>query len=1316
MSPNFFEMVATEIRNLFLIDHSLQRVKDTETSKSHEIYKLFFDAIYNSKNGNRIARKILNLKPKDNVEVIFGFREIIRSITSHFLFEMIKTMADNSNNNQLINFLTFLGFLFKNEIINFEDFKIYVSTFHGVALIHKKPKLIENLLTLVADKLKEKKITKDKFLELLDREFENRKIPDELDEDNQSYKFDSDSYESLNIEKEAQHIAKKFAIYLDNPSSDFDLQLIIKGNEQSNLYCAAAICQRAIALIKNSENSSRNLEELVKIVAKIQNIPRCSYDKNVESICTTLNAFLQTSFQKIYKDEQSFKKSGFKLQILQPFMKELKKYNMSFPFSVKKTLKNGMKKNIEISSSGLPFEEVSFEGFSFAPLNSKPRFNVYYEDQPELTAASKSIKILFHHLNNSTFTSERLQIFIKVTQKMVEKCSNEEKEIFNGKIAEIVDLKLNFYFPSCEFDKTAEYGDENLTKFITILCELFNLEMIDNEIFMKFAFKLYENVKNDDWKKLQQFFIQLFNASCQKIQENSPEIFSLMSELNKELLEVKKIIENFNGRTKFDKNFKNLIESGKKLQIFQTDEVHVPKYIANELVSYACSLENPTAVIEALKKVKNMKNIYIDEAINRQFDIACKNFFKTETILNLSLICCLRELIYNQLMTRRGLARIYKTLLKYFKICETLSKSIEVIVKYTLPCFSGQQLLENDVKDILEVMLKFCENYPSEIVTYCKGVPEIISFLKKILQNHEENVQSIVLRQQREILPTPEEERENFQDITDDEMKLLCKFSINELLDEISELPTINNQQLIVNCSLENDIKIQIESNEIENSSKTSIVFNMNEEFQVKFKEMFVAELINELKNAEDKESVVKLMAALINSKVINSDHIRKLIKSFMPLNCQNLKLLNNFLSLIKETLIETDEKSSLNKFKNQLMKLKKKKNGRDIRSQVLEKILEIFMKIDKKNQQEEAEDEDLQETARITIEISNNFTESSNNFEEVSISFIESSNNPTESFKNSAETFQEFLESENYQNDLEISSSEESNFQLDSFQQKHSEKLLELLENSPTSSSSQKTLSNTLKIELIEFIKNLSEQEELTTNFIVSLMEILLPPTFSESSNFAVKVFMKIFGGKLQGEDYEKFYKFSEFQMKYWRNAEKFDEISDFDEILIDFYLNESTIDEFIARLWMILLQNGTDKKLVLIINKCLAIHEDFKRRLINFMVARCETFQMLNSEILNKEKVKERLGKVAVFVVELYKMQVINDYCFTNMLTSKLIEKIPENFVTKIVEIFAEIKFDEEQMIDLSLQKIILHFEWMENQNIEKKMKEVYEILYEN
>jgi hypothetical protein len=908
---------------------------------------------------------------------------------------------------------------------------------------------------------------------------------------------------------------------------------------------------------------------------------------------------------------------------------------------------------------------------------------------------------------HQTYPRDKIIQFIALIQATLETSTSSIVRKFYKRVTRIVELTVSYYLPASEFNNSCAYGDDSLKKFITIICEFFARDMVKHEVFMGFARKIYENVRDDEWKRLKPFFTQLFRESSTKMQETEPEMFALMSQLNEEHAAATRAIKSFNQRTRFDKKFKVIVEVGDSFECFDIpDDAHVLRYVADMLIGYACHT-NPSWPIGVLKGIKGMRAVFIDEAMNRHVHVHCQKFLNDDETNYLDWQCCLRELAFCRLMTRRGVARIYRTVLKFMKLYDNFCLCMAFVVKFTYDCFMGRQMLEHDEKDIIEVSLKSLENARHKEDQYRVHA---IEFLKKILANHARNEE-----RSRPVAEIPQQEPLDEIQLTatmnDDEFMKICAKKVDEMIEKCGNHNVITvGPQLQLSFSV--DDKPAGEASSAVTSDDLRMCLNMTDATAARFKVVFFILLVRKVRDEsadfEARAGAVKLMAAA----PIDHDNMKELIDGFLPLNEANLKLLNLTLVLMKEKIIENGDKLLLARVRNQLKKITKKA-GNEEGAKASRKVSEILAVINGRESDEcdDAAGVDSSEQSQTSTE--NEITPEP---QPVTAEHVLNDPNPHEYQLNGVfNTDQQKI----YVTLMEMIAKCEGI---------ENQKIPDLI-NSPNHQSQVKVSLIDSKIGLVIFIKSIDNQPTVDADFIIALVEKLLNME-STTSNFVLMVIMRVFGERLDLSKSDKFANFFEFFKRVaavekdrrakvfgsilefrengWKVSEYFDGCQPLkpndlhcDELLIDFHLRETAVDEFMPALWKFLLTSGSNNKLVKLVSKCAKLHEDFTPKLVTFLTARCETFKKLapnlTPDVVGSDKVRARLGRVAVFLVQLLNLKLINDDDLIVCLSQKLIEKIPHEFATKIMEIFKRADFSEKRAVNEQLQIVIKQFEYV-------------------
>lgn len=120
-------------------------------------------------------------------------------------------------------------------------------------------------------------------------------------------------------------------------------------------------------------------------------------------------------------------------------------------------------------------------------------------------------------------------------------------------------------------------------------------------------------------------------------------------------------------------------------------------------------------------------------------------------------------------------------------------------------------------------------------------------------------------------------------------------------------------------------------------------------------------------------------------------------------------------------------------------------------------------------------------------------------------------------------------------------------------------------------------------------------------------------------------------------------------------------------EEVIVKFHTNHAEIEKFIFAMWKTVLKDPHPSYAELC-QKLSKYSPEFNHALLDFLTSRCNTFANLESQHYN-ESVNCRLGKVIVFISELYQMNVIPDHLFEIWIDPRLASKIPHCYILAIM-----------------------------------------------
>jgi len=244
----------------------------------------------------------------------------------------------------------------------------------------------------------------------------------------------------------------------------------------------------------------------------------------------------------------------------------------------------------------------------------------------------------------------------------------------------------------------------------------------------------------------------------------------------------------------------------------------------------------------------------------------------------------------------------------------------------------------------------------------------------------------------------------------------------------------------------------------------------------------------------------------------------------------------------------------------------------------------------------------------------------------------------------------------------------------------------------------------------LIEFIARLYNYGILSTDFINWSIDLFLNTSNEEVSCQSLEILFRKCGVKFEKSNISKldvslkffkvvlaenensirsryFKRLMDLKSQNWKtiqNSEcfyenyllafKFDE-QKFEEIIENFMTDNEEIDKFIQILWKILLKEKPNPSIASVCNKISKYLNEFPQKLSQFLSTRCQTFKMLceNSKLFDKN-VKQRLGKVMIFVAEIYKKSIVGDDILEMWIDKKFIDSVPNEFITKLFTILSD------------------------------------------
>lgn len=159
-------------------------------------------------------------------------------------------------------------------------------------------------------------------------------------------------------------------------------------------------------------------------------------------------------------------------------------------------------------------------------------------------------------------------------------------------------------------------------------------------------------------------------------------------------------------------------------------------------------------------------------------------------------------------------------------------------------------------------------------------------------------------------------------------------------------------------------------------------------------------------------------------------------------------------------------------------------------------------------------------------------------------------------------------------------------------------------------------------------------------------------------------------------------------------------------DEVAVKLHSDHVEIEKFIFALWKVVLKDPHPlyAELCLQLSK---VSPEFNRELIEFIKQRGKTFGNLESQHYN-EAVNCRLGKVVVFIAELFQLNVIPDFIFENFIEPRLASKIPQSFVLAVLGLVSQ-KIDETAP-NGKLKTLITNLEHINEDKSQQKYNSIY------
>ncbi|KAG5669563.1 hypothetical protein PVAND_017450 [Polypedilum vanderplanki] len=652
--------------------------------------------------------------------IVTDFNNLINNST----IECLKQFRDAEKVNKkfLKNFAKLFGYLFNTEIYsNIDTFIIFCKFFFDDLTKMKMHNLIDETMAIIDSRLKKHDLTEENFLKLLD----DCKIKNffQLTDDCESYKFDPNSYQNLDIEAEAKLIPHKFYESIILKSIDeFDVQLIGK------LSCEKYINECLLIIYGEKVNDG---DKKAKIIKEIFDLTKTSVGlawskkplpfkemfikssrlmirdnlKNVKK-----NFIICKSFQKFY--DIFDKLDELKVLTIEELVDQMEEFEL---FKKIINIKRAVNKNKENSQ----IENIPEDSTTIDLLDS---FDNFFKKISEIT------------LNEFPQTNMEIQNEIKIIEEKFNKCDENGREKFQAKFQKIIDNVVKFYFSSSEFDNYVNYQNHALITFIEVFTKFFKFKMIKKEAFIDFAMKFFENVKKND--RLESFYSRFFASNVENLKESFPVIYNSMLEFYEENIECACIT----------------LEACAKLQ--NLNDLEMPDYQSESIISYylisiasfciekADDVLNPKKIFSYFKKIKEMKPFYVDKAmINYINDKCASKIYGFENFMQemYPMFTIIRDLALHGIMTLRGIAKVYYTIAKYYKLDYRIADVLLGVIKATELCFGRYEPLKEDIVDILKLIVKLFEKNENHKM--------IVETLNKFLDNHEKCLKKLETEQ-----------------------------------------------------------------------------------------------------------------------------------------------------------------------------------------------------------------------------------------------------------------------------------------------------------------------------------------------------------------------------------------------------------------------------------------------------------------------------------------------------------------------------------------------------------------------------------------
>ncbi|KAG5669653.1 hypothetical protein PVAND_017537 [Polypedilum vanderplanki] len=1136
-------------------------------------------------------------------------------------------------------FYVFISHLLIEDAISFERFKIYFNALRHLLLTYNKKPLFDDACKLIESKLNLRNLTIENFIDILEQE----KIPNSpfrIFDDDESYKFDAKNYKKLNIKAAVKDVPTKFKEFLENEKiEEFDVQMINKCNEDLIDGCALYLLTAEIIdndkffiLMENYKNlpkfSIGNSSHMKKYGLLYQNLYDIVIDYLTNHTC---------------KDNETHRASTCKFSKFLLLMLLKNVVNLDDIDEINK--ENYSEDCLDVIKSAIECFKKS--GIKFDPEDT----NGIYHTQKS-SVLFNSLDLLIRHISHSTFTDQHILNIIKTTKSMFDKCSRKTKENFHQRVARTVTNVLLNYFPTFEYENISDYSDKALNRFCLIISEFYNLGMVKHEVFEIFLMQFYKTASSDHFVELKNLFFIIFTRCFTKISENFGDNFDVLFNYSVELQMINDYIKYFDEERLKEK----LLNENIYAQM-------IPQIITKAILKKNTHIGEEEKTIQLLKNCQFIKKIHIDKAMREQFENFCRSKPNNENWkkdLN-SLLHFLRELIFFNQMTRRGVARIYQTIIKFTKFDDSFEEILKITFAHTCESFLNQKDLTNDITDILTAVSEILKEKTEYEKIFWKLIKSFYTVKQKKATKIANTDESNQIQYQKEI-----DQRVLIIFMRYSPINLLADHYSGQFITTLLKQKGAENTEKLICNSL---IKVFISERDLEFNWRNACVKNP--------------------------EIALKLISRLFIKGEVNNEKL-EIFKELIERISQNAKNV--------EIEVQSDKK------KKKTRKPKKNKiDDSEVKLEEFPKIFEEFFK-------------DKKDVKPIVLKEKFNIEKLVNDLANMAFENFEFCVQLIGMLKN--KTFEENLEKHCIKS-LHMYSSVSKEFFLASIYPDDSIAV-------PCMDPVKFKMSNIFFIKMLFYC---FKQQNLKIEFIISLIDILIYKKPSEYVNFNLKVIMQVFGKYLDDIECEQFLKFFKFinyvsenvnddQSKVcksicelrennWKITYDFNDSNfNFDELLVALLTNDSEIDEFYVNMWRFILNQGTNENILYIFENFILPNTTFVGKFALFMFKRFETFSNLGPKILDNEKVKAKLGKVSVLLFELYKITPV--YSFIPFLTEDLIEKIPIEYVRKMLEIASKCNesenkyFHEQFKVAIKQLKLNLKIQEEKFKNIDENEKQ--------